>query len=280
MPFYARKSYRRYPSRRTKYTRRTRKTRKRYSKKRFFKYSSKQATKVSAPVNARETYVKLPWVKTFGTDPIGASASDNYVFLGNSLIPAPLSLPNLFIMTGDEWYSGVSEYAAFYNNYRVLGSSIRIQLVGLSSTTTSYAVCLIPIMAGGSETGSPSPTARILELNALTYDQLCMQPYAQTRIIGLGSGGMASYTMKMFRKSKSMLACKDLRDNEDTLRDLPDPNGANGSYPTDADNTWFYYFRVINLSTTASSYSMQVKMKAYVNLSGRNNWVPITVPAP
>lgn len=275
---YGRKKYSSARGKRSSTRKYSRKPRGRFSRKRFTKVSSKQRTVVKAPVNARETYVKLPWVNTFPTLTVGASASQSYVFLGNSLIPYPSNYGGT-ITAGDEWVSGVSEYANFYNQYRVLGSSIKVQIV--MQSTAVVGCTIIPVMMGGSESGSGvTISARIVDLDALTYDQLSMQPNAQMRMIGIGTGGNANVFFKMFRKTKSMLACKDLKDQEDTLCRLPDSDGTDGTICVNDSNSFFYYIRITNLTTTATvNYNMQVKMKYYTQLTGRTNWSTVTVPA-
>lgn len=276
---YGRKKYSSARGKRSSTRKYSRKPRGRFSRKRFTKVSSKQRTVVKAPVNARETYVKLPWVNTFPTLTIGASASQSYSFLGNSLIPYPASYGLSTPSAGDEWVSGVAEYANFYNQYRVLGSSIKVQIV--MQSTAVVGCTIIPVMMGGQESGSTGNIAdRITELDALTYDQLSMQPNAQMRMIGIGTGGNATVFFKLFRKTKSMLACKDIKDNEDTLLRLPDPDGTDGTLVTNSPSSFFYYIRITNLTTTATvNYNMQVKMKYYTQLTGRTNWSTVTVPA-
>lgn len=274
---YGRKKYSSARGKRSSARKYSRKPRGRFSRKRFTKVSSKQRTVVKAPVNARETYVKLPWVNTFPTLTVGSLASVSYAFLGNSLIPSPTVFTGT-ITAGDEWVSGVSEYANFYNQYRVLGSSIKVQIV--MQTTAVVGCTIIPVMMGGTESGSTGIPGRITELDALTYDQLSMQPSAQMRMLGIGTGGNATVFFKMFRKTKQMLACKDIKDNEDTLCRLPDPTGTNGNICVTDNNSFFYYIRITNLTSTASvNYNMQIKMKYYTQLTGRTNWSTVSVPA-
>ena len=65
------------------------KPRRKFARKRFNKFrSTKGRSYVKAPVAARETYVKLPWLRTIQTNTSAATAS-NFAFLGNSLIPYP-----------------------------------------------------------------------------------------------------------------------------------------------------------------------------------------------
>jgi len=277
---YGRKSYRSSGRKRSGPRKYTRTGRSRFSRKRFTKYkSTKQSTKVSAPVNARETYVKLPWVDTSSVSAFTSSLNRSY--LGNSLVPVPANYGSNGPTTGDEWVSGVPEYATFYNQYRVLGSSIKIQILASATGASTLGVVLIPVTSGGTESGTTTSTVaqRITDLNALTYDELCMQPNSYHRLIGIGSSGNSTVFMKMFRKTKKMLACKDLRDNEDTLLRLPDPDGRNGGIQINTANSFFYYLRVFNLTAVSTTFDLQVKMKYYVNLSGRTNWTPIAVPA-
>lgn len=276
---YGRRSYRSNRGRKSTSRKYTRGTRKRFSKKRFAKYSSAQKTVVRSPVNARETYVKLPWVNTFSTTSLTSTASSSRSFLGNSLVPYPAAYNSNTPGTGDEWVAGVAEYAAFYNQYRVLGSSIRVQVVCQTSSGVTFGVCLVPIASGGSENGNNTYiSSRISDLDFMTYDELCMQPGAKCKMVGIGSGGNAAITYKMFRKTKQMLACKDLRDNEDTLLRIPDTSGSYGTVQCQASAAFFYYVRVLNLTTNTGSFDMQVKIKYYTQLSGRTNWVPMVVP--
>lgn len=273
---YGRRSYRSYRGRKPASRKYTRGTRKRFSKKRFAKYSSAQKSIIRAPVNARETYVKLPWVNTFSSTSLTTGTSSSRVFLGNSLVPFPTAYNSGVPTAGDEWVSGVAEYSAFYNQYRVLGSSIRLQVICQTSSGVTFGVCLIPVAFGGSESGGAGTvTSRVTELDAMSYDDICMQPGAKCRLVGIGSGGNASVIYKVFRKTKAMLACKDLRDNENTLLRLPDTDGTDGTIATNGNAAFFYYVRVFNLTGSTGSFDMQVKIKYYANLSGRTNWLPL-----
>lgn len=271
---YGRKSYstsrRRYPGRR----RTTRKTRSRFSRKRFTKYSSKQKTVVKGTVNARETYVKLPWVNTFASTSLTTGTSSSRSFLGNSLVPFPAAYNTGTPAAGDEWVAGVAQYASFYDRYRVLGSSIKVQILCQTSSGVTFGVVLVPVTVSNAS----SVAASITELDALNYDQLCMLPNTQCRIIGIGSGGNANVFMKAFRKSKQMLACKDIKDNDETDASLPSTAGAGGAIIVIGSNAWFWYVRVLNISGSTGSFDMQVKTKHYCQLFARQLWTPVAVP--
>lgn len=251
-------------------------TKKRFSKKRFIR-SNYGKTIVKAPVNARDTYVKLPFLRTFQPN-IAAASSQTYIVLGNSLIPMPAVYTGV-ITAGDTWCSGVTEYASFYSNYRVLGSSLNVQITAISANNI-FRVVLIPVMNGGQENGSAgSVNDRLTELNALTYDQLAQQPFAQAKTLGLASGGNATAYMKCFRKTKYMLSCKDIKDNVNTLLNLPDTDGTDGEVTVNADSSFFYYIRIFNSAgAQAQTVEVQVKAKYYTQLTSRTNWVPTAVP--
>lgn len=278
---YGRRTYRtfRRPMRRA--YRSSRRTRGRFSRKRFAKYSTAQKTVVRPPINARETYVKLPWQDTDNLTLVAAANSSRLAFLGNSLVGAPQDYTNIAPVAPTEWAAGVAEYATFYNKYRVLGASIRIQVVMHSGTDITAGVVLIPVAHGGAEAGVPTNAVaeRLAELDAMTYDQLCVQPYAKSRIIGVANSGNSTVILKMFRKTKYMISAKDIRDVEETLARLPNPDGSGGTVILSSRSAWFYYFRLFNLSAGNLTYDLQARMKYYANLSGRTNWLPIQVPA-
>lgn len=281
---YGRRSYRSTRGRKPSSRKYTRGSRKRFSKKKFTKYSSAQKTVIRAPINARETYVKLPWINTFSSTSLTTGTSSGRAFLGNSLVPFPASYASNSPAAGDEWVNGVSQYLAFYNLYRVLGASIKVQVVCQTSSGVTFGVALVPVTTFGDGAALNTVTEKIAELDALSYDAVCMLPNAKCRLVGIGSGGNAVVHYKMFRKTKYMIGCKDIKDVEDTQCELPSAAGAGGSIICSsvgaADSTgtpaWFYYVRVFNLTGSTGSFDMQVKMKYYTQLFGRSSWTPLT----
>lgn len=249
----------------------------RFSRKKFTKYPNKQRNFISANVLARETFVKLPFYRTIQNISLAASSSVSYSFLGNSLIPYPAAYNTSTPTAGDLWTSGVFEYSNFYNFYRVLGSSIKVQFVAISANNV-FRIAIIPVTYAGPESGTLGSVAdRITELDALTYDQISMQPGAQTRTLGLATGGNASVVFKLFRKTKNMLASKDIRDNENTLARLPDNNGTNGTIVVNGNSAFFYYIRIFNAAAASvGTFEIAVRMKYYTQLSGRTNWSTLT----
>lgn len=270
MPYGRKKFYKR---RNKKYTRSYKK--KRFSKKKFTSTAGK--TVVKAPIQARELYVKLHFTKSTNVT-ITSNNAVTLAVLGNSLIPLPASYSGS-ISTGDLWCAGVAEYAAFYNLYRVLGCSVKIQVTQLS-TANVIRCAIVPIALGGPESGSgTSISDKITELDSLTYDQIIQQPYTTSRIMGYSTGGPNTIYLKSFRKTKNMLSLKDIRDNENTYARMPDITGANGTILTSSPNSWFYYIRIFNPAGSGQPIDYSLKVKYYVQLAGRTTWTTLATPA-
>lgn len=248
---------------------------KKFSSKKAFQKPTQQKSVINSTVMPRELYVKLPWMRTQQTN-VPANSALTVTYLGNSLLPTPTGA-SLTINTGDVWSSGVSEYSAFYSRYRVLGSKITIQLSSIT-TTQLMRLVLVPI-SGGDETSTPDLAGRITELDALTYDQLAVFPNAQCKTLGLATGGNTTTYFKMFRKTKNMVQCKDLRDNDNTEANMPDSDGKNGSICTNPASAFFYYLRLFNFAGSIIPVDISTKMSFYVQLMGRVNYVQQAVSA-
>lgn len=246
--------------------------------KRMFR-STQQHTKVSADTLAKELYVKMPFSDTTQFS-INQNSSIMYYWVGNSLAP-DADLGSGQVSSGVLWASGVKEYCTMYNFYRVLASKITIQVVTLGSLNVLRCV-LIPVSIGGTNTGGDSQLiTKINEIQALTYDQSCLQPYAQCRVLGTTAGNNAVTYFKMFRKTKDMLSIKDIRDDNDNMFRMPDYTGLGGTIPFNANNAYAYVLKIFNTSgTNTQSVDVQCRMKLYTQLTGRNGIVPLVSTGP
>lgn len=243
--------------------------------KRVFKSNYGQ-TQVKAPVQARETFCVLPFLKTDQTS-IAGSGSKSYSVLGNSLIPLPATYGSSTPTAGDLWCSGIQEYANFYNHYKVLATKIKVQFTAISANNI-LRVVMIPIQAGGGEQSSLFISSRITELNALSYDELAQQPFAQSRTLGISTGGNATMFMSSFRKAKHMLGVRDTKDAVQ-YQNLPNTDGSAGTISVEGKTSYFFFIRIFNVSATAQSVEVEIRCKYFTQLTGRTNWVPLVVPA-
>jgi len=246
----------------------------RFSRKRFNK-STPQRSIIRAPVAARELYVKM---KYSTIKEISSASGPRYTILGNSLIPFPASYSSNTPTAGDIWVAGINQYCLQYNLYRVLGCSVSAQYVSESTNVTR--IVMVPFTYGGASEALASTTIsdKIAELDALTYDELSSLPYAQSKLVGSNAGGPNVCYMKMFRKTKNMLGCKDLRDNEDTLLAFPNLGGLDGTIQTNSRSSYGFYYKIFAGASTVTS-EVQFKISYYVQLSGRASWLPQAVSA-
>jgi len=250
----------------------------RFSRKRFAK-STPQRSIIRAPVAARELYVKMKYstIKPLGTSGV---TPNYYAILGNSLIPFPASYSSNTPTAGDIWVAGIGQYCTQYNLYRVLGCSVSAQFV--TENTSVTRIVMVPFTYGGpGEAGAVTTIAdKITELNTLTYDQLSSLPYAYSKLVGSNAGGPNVCYTKMFRKTKNMLGCKDLRDNEDTLLAFPNLGGLDGTIQTNSRSSYGFYYKIFTGSAAGNDIAeVQFKISYYVQLSGRASWLPQAVEA-
>lgn len=267
---YGRRSYRSYRPRRRTYRRRTFKGARKFARKRFTKYSTKQRTIVKAPVLSRELYVKLPWVQQYKIT-IGSPNAHNDFFLGNSICPHPdvMQLNSTIVPSGAVPYAGSYEYQNFYDCYRILGTSIKIMT--FSDSTYVSKCILVPVTCADEINWS----ARKSILDGLSDQELASLPYAQCQYMSSHNGSRAFVFNKTFRKTKNMLGVKDIKDADSTIGNLPVQVIASEDQPgtqvPDPTYSFAYYFRIRNTGSSTFAYEYQVKMKAYVQLFGRKD---------
>lgn len=242
---------------------------KRFSSKKTFVKSSLSTTAIKPTTYSRELYQKLRWVKLEAlTAPL--TSSIRRLYLGNSASPYPpqgaltvFAAPAADIPAGEVYPGGFVENASFYDKFNIMGSSIKI--FGQIPATTSGIICrvvLIPIM--------PSPDAAtdtienmVNQLDAYSFDQLMSYPQAQFRQVICASSGHAQFSFKSFRKTKTMLQFKDMKDQETQAMDMPDTAAAAGKRPA-SQYQWGYYLRAFNSTGTAFNIETTVTMKLYV----------------
>lgn len=259
-----------------KYTRRSRFS----NKKKFLKYKNNNNMLNIRPLTiARNLNVKLPWVKTFNDDVLG-SGSKTYVFQGNTIIPHT-SLSSGHPSSGDNIPSGLLQYSQFYNKGIVYGSSIKIEIVNPTVQTSVangvFRAVLISVPFTNQTDDGYEDT--ISQLNSYTYEQLLSWPGAKWKMISSSSGSNNRCFFKMFRKTKSMVGVKDMRDqindNNDLSVHLPDGETVSTSYRR-ASTGFIYYLKLFNLSTNVQVPDITVRMKLYMGMTQRE-FIPTSV---
>lgn len=255
-----RSSYRtRRPFRRT--TRSTRRSRRpgRYTRSRRTR-STINYSKQGGRVISRKTQVKFPF--TYSDRPTIASGGDiSITFVGNALMPVSSDYASNVPQSGDVWSAGVTEYAGFYDKYRVDGSSLKMNV----STTTGGAALecvLIALPITGSTVQNMINT-----LDALDYDNIMAWQYASWKLLHAG-GNNQSVWFNKYRKTRNMLSYKDAGDVQELLCEMPLLDGSGGvkwPFPTD-DRTWIYYLRIFNTTQNATTVNILAKMVQYTTL--------------
>lgn len=276
---YARRNFRR--TRKTYRRSRKGRARRRFARKSFSKVPRSLRPGLYIP---REAFVKLPFTQVLRSPELTAGAPWVLGYNGNG-ITCPESGP-LSAQPGEIYPLGLSQYSNFYKYYKVLGSSIK---VNISSNATGLIQAWTTLLAaqGQAKNNSSSTTNWSVMLNADPQD-LMSYPGASWRILSAQSGSQSNIFLKGFRKTKTMLGRKDIRDNDDCQGVLPgtgsDPDGRNPystALPDPESGSWFWMIKIDpteNGNVSEGSYQVIVKIKYYVQLYGRDFNTQAEVP--
>lgn len=280
MPYARRR--RSYRPRRARRTRRSRTYRRKN-----YKRSTKASSSFKAVGLPRELNVKFPFFTSF---PFGTGTTTNihrrFIILGNSLNPVPtvlrsaastLPIPaptDTLSSLQDPLVPAHDEYSALYGRSKVSFSAFTCRFMNTSSQW--LRVCLVPVPYSGDD--AASLLARIAVLDAMTMDDICIQPYAKSRILGRDNAN-ASLTVAMKRSTKVMTRVGQTRDNQEVLSQyLPIEAG-------DEANTldgWFIYVRIFG-TLSSQGVIVDVKGTIYSMLSERSPQTsdrPVEPPPP
>lgn len=259
--------------------RRGRAGRRRFSKKRFWKRIPR-ALRAGLYI-PKQAFVKLPFTQIIQVPEL--SDSNYNLPIWGMGITTPLTISPTGLPTpGDKLPLGVEQYANFYQNYRVLGASCKVQINNAGSTSggSFYAVL---ISSQGIPYNSDSDSNYTKLINTATEDMISF-PGASWRLISQQNGNRQNVFLKRWTKTKTILGIKDVRDNDETYGYLPgrDSNYLYGRNPNDHDLNWFFLLRLDpNLSSTIAAGTVQIilKVKYYVQLFGRDYNNQMTVPS-
>lgn len=229
--------------------------------------SSTAQTTIKSQSFPRTLMCKLPAYNRF-TSTL-AQANVSFLILGNSLVPMPqagqnrdpaisFTSANVSWSTGDQAASGLDVYANIYQYSTVMGSSHRLQFLNASGINVLRVVA-IPFAYSGQNGG-------ILEIvngfNALDFNSICTQQYAQSRLLNTNASGHEKTTMQFYRRAATMLGFSQARDNKDRLG-LDLNSYQNPNMPPEAG--WGIYIRLLGNPTSA--FSLDVKSMCYTQLN-------------
>lgn len=271
---YARRNRKINYRRRRGYTRR----RRRFSKKRFWKRIPRSLR--AGLYIPRQAYVKLPFTQIIQVPEL-TDSNYNLPIRGNGLC-CPLTVGNGGPNPGDKYPLGLDQYANFYQYYRVLGASCKVQINNAGSANMGSFYCALLSAQGNAYDASTNSNYQKL-INADT-ENLISYPGCSWRLVSQQNGNGQNVFLKRWTKTKTILGIKDIRDNDDTYGDLPrtDNNQSLGNNPSSEEGTWFFLLRIDpNLSSTMSAGTVQIilKVKYYVQLYGRDYNNQLVVPS-
>lgn len=288
-----------YARRTRKFTRRPYKTRarvgkrKRFSRKQFTK-SNSTYTKVAGTVIGKNALVKLNYRKDWDagitttdtwatspqnygrTNPVAGSTS-SLMFLGSHCC-TPLGSPDNVPSLVEDYPLALHNWASFYDKAICYGSSIKIEMMPLTATDALARWVLLPIASqtdDNNDTVNPNgtPTTKNI-LDQLDYPELCAYPGAQYGYIRTSNAGVTR--VKAFRKTKSILGLKDIKDNQNDLQMILPlaSNPDQGKNSTDVSTQcWLWYFRVFGAGSNATgNLQFMVKIKYYLQMLDRKGF--------
>nr|WAE42456.1 MAG: capsid protein [Cressdnaviricota sp.] len=296
---------RRISRRRSRVSHRPRRTgRKRFARKKF--RSTPNMTKVKGTSIGKNAMVKLTYSKEFAaavtavggglipswtsiSTPFGSGAR-TYPVLNT---PASMALLGSHCCTPfgsgtaawtEDYPAALTDWSAFYEQALCFGSSISIQIMPFQSDSSTGAQTDMRyiLLAIASESiadlddVNDNGTAGITKLNldALPYESLATYPGARTGYIRSSFSGITR--VKAFRKTKSMLGLKDLRDNQELSMTLPTNASLNTGQNYVAGTSphqlaWIWYFRLFTFDgTPAGGQNMYtIRLNYYLQLQSR-----------
>lgn len=283
---YRRRNYSRKPY--TSYRRKTYRKGKRNARGRFARKTFRKSMTLRAGLYIpRQAYVKLPFTSIIQVPQLTTGANWTLGIWGNGLT-CPLSInPSGNPSVGDKYPLGLEQYSSFYQYYKVLGASCKVQINNgttisgdsVSTSNASYYCALLSAQGTPYDTDTDSNWYKMANSDT---ENLISFPGCSWRLVSNSVGSRSNQFLKRWTKTKSILGVKDVKDIDDLQGYLPGsesdfPNGRNPSQ-SDApnggsDHNWFFMLRIDpNIAATipANAVSIVLKVKYYVQLYGRD----------
>lgn len=273
---YGKRNVKRRPAYRVKKTYR----KKTYKKARRYAPNNLNAVVIKPTLMPRLLYVKLLHTGVADGVTVNTGSSIRRVWLGNSSAPFPTNNANALGAYGtipvncaatETYPPGFYEYSRMYDKYMIPASKLDLEVQFPATTSGVHLrVVLVPIGPNPSSTPDDYLSNMINELDAYDYTQLSGYPQAITRQILPGSSGYGICRIKCARKTKHMLAIKDLADHQDLICDTPNSTLFDGQRPIDSNSMlWGFYVRIFNLHTVNVTINYNAKLTQMYRFSNR-----------
>lgn len=219
-----------------------------------YKFSMRRKSRPVASYLRPNQFVKLHWEYEANNQSIAAGVNQALTFYPMNACPFSTTAS-----ANDQLYTGLSQYTAFYTQFRVMAAKITCTVFNAGTTNVvKTALYAIPYVIDSQFTSNNSPST----VAALTLNQIWSYPGVKTRTLGLATGGRNQATLSMYRSSKKMLGKSKIKDAQSTVN-LISPSLAHAvvSYPTDI---WYYQLNTFNVSTAAQIVNYSIKIDAWV----------------
>lgn len=220
----------------------------------------------------KTAFVKLPFTALAVTPAMIGSQFYTLAIWGSG-ITCPLTTNQTGVpANGDKYPLGLIEYAKFYQHYRVLGASCKVQLNSSGSTSQGSYYCTLLTSSG--RPFDTDPDSNYQRIIAASTEDLMSYPGAKSKLMSQQNGSASNIYLKCYGKTKTILGLKDTLDNEELLGVLPGTSSSNpnGYNPYDQRQSWFFVLRIdpAVVDSSASAVQIIIKVKYYVQLLNRD----------
>ena len=217
----------RYARKRTATKRRTAPKKRAYRPKR----NTRKVTLIKNPFASDRLMVKLQYPFAYTTT-ISQTSSNQLIYNG-------AGYPNMMgvAATSAEVPAGFTEYGAFYNKFRVYGSTMEMNVVNTSATKCRVGLLAVPYnfyvgsvdgagsavwqaVTAGTAPGAVTSSGKIADYLGATYVELLNEPFVKWRDLHESTNPRCQTRLKSSRKTKDMCGVKDIRDVDELENDI------------------------------------------------------------
>nr|WAE42418.1 MAG: capsid protein [Cressdnaviricota sp.] len=169
--------------------------------------------------------------------------------------PAPLTNSMSTPAAADVLYTGLEQYADFFNMGRNLDSKIKVTVFSLSSSgIVKMALTAVPYRTGGYTIAANAPSI----IASYSQQQLLSWPGTRFTFVGNSDGSNSVKSLSMYRKSRNMMGVSNMKDDYSSAFSMSTSTSHSlWTYPNDI---WYYAITLYNNSASASTVQMSVRL--------------------